>query len=228
MSEALEKEIKELKEQNAKITAKLEDSLKSVDDIKAVKAELVKSRDDLKKELSTQKNKKDDDTATVDDLKRMLAEERKGREADGEKTKSDRILAKLEKAAVKAGFVKDKDGNINMKLLKGQIDIKDLVLDDDGNLYGADAKLEELKKSDSYFFPKNAAPNSDPKINPKTVRGEDLGDEALEGKTFHERRAIMRKRGEKFTEDQKNGLTSGMGSNTGEATEAAASATQSE
>jgi len=210
-------DIEELTKQNEELQKKMD---KQVEEMTALskkmqeqaesKADIVKNRDELKRLLAENKNKKDEDGATVEQLKKLLADERKSNEQMLSDHKSESMLSKLEKVAKNAGFVTDDLGNVNMSFLKSQINVNDLSLDG-GVLYGAEAALEKLKKSDPFFFPKNAAPKGDPKINPKNIKGEDLGQEAFDRADFPTRVKIMRKRSERAAKDQENnGMPPGM------------------
>lgn len=209
--EDFKKEIDDLKAKLKDSDTKNSDISKALDDIKAMKADLVKNRDELKKELAANKDKKDTDGATVEELKKLLIDQKAETDKVSKSRKSDKFDVEVEKVAKKAGFVLDKDGNVNMKLLKSQIDFDSLVMDDNGNIFGVDQQVANLKEKDPFFFPKKQAPKGDPKIDPKTVKGDDLSDAKFEKSSFAEQVAMMKKRGERSLKEQENnGLPPGM------------------
>jgi hypothetical protein len=200
----MQKQLDKQQQENAEIQAKLQQSLEA-------KADIVKSRDELKKQINDQKTKNATDNASTEELKKLLVDAQKENEKLRNDRQNDSKLSQLEKAAKAAGFVTDANDNVNMKLLQSQIDIEQLPTDDDGNLYGAEQKLAKLKESDPYFFQKKKAPGQDPKIDPKSVKGEDLSPEAIAKMPFAEQVAAMKKVGEKNAKAEKeNGLPPGM------------------
>lgn len=209
--EELTKQNEDLQKKVEALVEKQSNSDSSLDEIKQAKADLVEQRDKLKKELASEKDKKQTDNSTVEQLKELLAESKKDNEAIEAARKADKALSKLETIAKKLGFVTNKDGNVNMKLLESQIDVSALHIDDDGDLIGAQHKLEKLKESDPYFFNKKDAPGKDPKIDPKNVKGEDLSMEAFNKKSFADQVKHMTKLGKiKVEADKDSGLPPGM------------------
>ena len=204
----LQAKMKDLEGKNSSLSSKLEEQ-------KEAKNDVIKQRDELKTQLKTAEGNKETENATVEQLKELL------KEKDDLLTKSesarttDRIEAKVMEAALKANFVLNKAGKINAKILKSELDISKLHLDDDGEVIGLASKFDKMREESPFLFNKKKAAAAETKVEPKSKKGEDLSQDALDGeKDFHKRREIIRKRGELHTEENKNSLPSGMGENT--------------
>lgn len=214
--EELKKENDALKAKVEGFDKKLEELSNKLDEQKAAKNDVIKQRDDLKTQIKAADGKKETDNATVDQLKELLKENQSKLEAVEDARKTDKIEAKVLAAAQAADFVTGKDGRINGRVLKGEIDYSKLHIDDDGEVIGLTSILDKVKADSPYLFNKKKASSKELNIDPQNKPGEDLSD--LSGKTFAERRAVIAKRGERFDADKNNNLPSGMTGENGKVT----------
>lgn len=106
------------------------------------------------------------ESATHKTAAEKAAQESEARVKAAETAANDRILrSELKAAALKAGMI-DLDG---LKLA----DLSKVSLKDDGTVDGADAMLEEMKKSKPYLFgstQNSSNPNKPPASNPPTAK----------------------------------------------------------
>ena len=181
----------------------LETLKNSVDEIK-------QDRTDLKEKIKEIENKKSTDGATAEQLKELL-KQNEDKLAESEKARNtDRLRGKLAQKALEKGFVKNKHGEINSKLLESAIDVGKLTEDDDGNIIGIDRMLEDLRKDEGYMFSSKTAVTPDLKGGPKSKLGSDIGDEAFKNADTAGKVAIMKARGVAHKKAN-NGLMPGMG-----------------
>jgi chromosome segregation ATPase len=217
--EDLKKENDALKAKVEGFEKKLEQLSNNLDEQKAAKTDVIKQRDELKAQIKASDGKKETDNASVDQLKELLKENQAKLDSVEKARETDKIEAKVIAAAQAADFVTDKNGKINAKILKSELDFSKLHLDDDGEVIGLTSMLDKVRENSSYLFSKKKAAAKETITDPKNKQGEDLSDEALVGKSFAERRAIVAKRGERFDADKTNNLPSGMTGQSGKVTE---------
>jgi len=210
MSEVTEsKEYKDLMEKFDSSVKKSEENENYIKTLKNSVDEIKSDRSALKDKLKEIENIKTTDGATVDELKKLLIETNQKME-DSEKARTkDRVMSKVRQKALESGFVLDKDGSINSKLLEAHIDISKLTEDDGGKIFGLDSIFENVKKESPYMFTSKKAVSNGLNPDPKTVNGRDLSSEAFAKASLKERIAIVKARGEEFTKDN-NGMLSGM------------------
>lgn len=225
----IKKEMQAQKEKLEALEKKNSELSGQLDEHKTAKLDIQKQRDELKAKLKDAESGKETDNATTEQLKELLKQKEAELTKNTEARQSDKIEAKLMQAALKANFVKNKDGSIDKALLKSQFDIGKLHLDEDGEIIGIDSIVNKVRENSSYLFDKKKASQKETRDDPESKKGIDLSDEALDKETdFHKRREIMDKRAAQYEADNKSNLPSGMGKTTGTAKEAEASATQSE
>ena len=210
-------EVKDSAEYKA-LEAKLADALKGsasqtekLDKLAAVVNEIKEDRDTLKKTLREEKEKKTTDNASVDELKKLLQESNDAKTSAEAGRKLDKIKSKIIQHASAKGFLKNSSGSINEKLLFSEIDPAKYQLDDDGSVIGLSQRLDSLKESDSYMFPKSKKSLENIEGNPKMVKGVNVSPEAFDkAATLQEKVAIMKAR-QDGNEVDNSGMMQGMG-----------------
>ncbi len=212
MSEITEsKEYKDLMSRFDTLTKSSEENEKYIGTLKKSVDDIKTDRADLKEKLKLSEGKKSNDDESLESLKDLLRQKDAEIEKSNLKINTDRLMTKVRDKAREKGFVKNKGGQLNSKLLESSIDISKLTEGDDGEIFGLDQVFDKLRESDPYMFEKKGAVPPDLDAKPGSKVGSKIDSEAFKkAGSVAEKVAMMKARGEEHKKAT-NGMMPGMG-----------------